>query len=85
LINRRIRIRLGNLQLLTHPSYRTLPGGSEPSVPWWKIVLAHPTLLPAAAVYLAVSVIAHYKARQRFRNNSPVDWARDNTTRSAST
>ena len=82
LLRRRIRVNIGNLQLSAHPEYRALPGSVEAVIPWWRVVIASPQLMPASIIYAAVNSVAHIAAHRQVKGNGPVDWARDNTTRS---
>ena len=84
LTRRRIRIYAGNLQIAAHPELGRLPGGKEPSEPWWRSVLRCPSLLPAALPYVAVNTVAKLQARRLVRGARPVAWGRDDTTRAAS-
>jgi glycosyltransferase involved in cell wall biosynthesis len=81
LFRRRIRVCRGNAQLFNHPEFRSLPGNHEPAIAWWRVVLANPTLIPAAIVYAVINTGAHLVAYRHRRSTGPVDWARDNTTR----
>ncbi len=83
LFRRRIRVRIGNAELASHPSYGSLPGSDESKAPWWRAVLSEPALFPAAFVFAAVNGMAHFAARRQIRSRRPVDWARDDTTRTA--
>lgn len=84
LLRRRIRIDLGNMQLRSHPEWRALPGGQESTASWWRVPLAHPWLLPAAPLYALINAMSRVAARRRLGRKGPVDWGRDDTSRSAS-
>jgi glycosyltransferase involved in cell wall biosynthesis len=84
LLRRRVRIDVGNMEFLAHPEYRRLPGSSEMTTkPWWHLVVKNPLLAPAAVIYAGVNFFARLQARKKVRSKGPVDWARDDTTRSA--
>ncbi len=83
LVRRRVRIYAGNMQIAAHPELGRLPGGQEPSEPWWRAVLRRPSLVPAAVPYLAVNTVAKLQARRLVRSARPVAWGRDDTTRTA--
>lgn len=85
LLRRRIRIDQGNLELRTHPQFRSLPGRRESTPSWLRVPLAHPQLMLAAPVYAVVNLMAKIAARRRLARKGPVDWGRDETSRSAST
>lgn len=82
LLRRRIRVCIGNYELSTHPDYRALPGNLEPRTAWWKVPLKNPSLLPASSVYASVNAVARLAAYHHRLSKRPVEWARDNTTRS---
>lgn len=82
LYRRRVRINVGNLELLSHPEWGRLQGSAESSAPWWLVPLKKPHLIPAAIVYAAINLVALVEARWRLARRTRVDWARDNTTRS---
>lgn len=84
LLRRRIRIDQGNLELRAHPEFRNLPGGLEPRKSWWQVPMARPYLLPAALVYAVINLVAKIAARRRLGRKGPVDWGRDDTSRSTS-
>jgi len=81
LFRRRIRVCLGNSQLRTHPDFKSLPGSREPSLSWWRVVLARPALIPASIVYAAVNAVARIAAYRQRGKTGPAAWGRDNTTR----
>ena len=62
LLRRRVRVCLGNSQLFGHPDYKSLPGNRELPLPWWRVVLANPQLIPASIVYAAVNGVARVMA-----------------------
>jgi hypothetical protein len=81
LYRRRIRITRGNLEIDLHPEFRNLPGSGERSPRWWTPVVKNPLLVPGAAVYAAVNVLAKIAARRQIRARQRMDWARDETIR----
>jgi glycosyltransferase involved in cell wall biosynthesis len=76
LFRRRVRVCIGNRQLMTSE-----PG---PRLPWWRVIVAHPQLLPNAIVYATMNLLARIAAGRQQRGNNPVQWGRDDTTRPAS-
>ena len=76
LFRRRVRVCIGNQQLRTTQPGRILP--------WWRVIVAHPQLLPNAVVYATINLLARIAAGRQQRGNNPVQWGRDDTTRPAS-
>lgn len=85
LIRVRTRSAQGNAALAaaasTHPATDVASSTRHTLAALGRLVLGNPRLLPAAAVYLAVSVRARYRARQAARSEGPTLWLRDETTR----
>jgi len=81
LFRRRVRVCIGNSQLFSDAAFRELPGNSERAIPLWRVVLTHPTLIPASTVYATVNALAYLAASRQLRSARPVDWGRDDTSR----
>lgn len=76
LFRRRVRVCIGNQQLKAGQHGRRLP--------WWRVIVAHPQLLPNAIVYATINLLARIAAGRQQRGNNPIHWGRDDTTRPAS-
>jgi AhpD family alkylhydroperoxidase len=82
-LRRRIRVSIGNLELLARPDNHNHLAQQRNSPRWWRAVISRPWLLPAAVVFAAVNAYAEFIARRRFRSERGAhDWGRDDTTRS---
>jgi glycosyltransferase involved in cell wall biosynthesis len=84
LFRRRVRVCIGNMQL-TSASHR----GPEKAVehgrlPWWRVILVHPQLLPDSMVYITFNILARIAAGLHQLGKAPVHWGRDDTTRPSS-
>lgn len=81
-LRRKIRVNIGNLELAARPDGHNHRMNEKSGKPWWRAVLARPTLIPAGIVYAAVNICAALIARRRFRTITGThDWGRDETTR----
>jgi glycosyltransferase involved in cell wall biosynthesis len=83
LLRRRTRVYVGNMQVAADPALAALPGADDRGTAWWRVVLARPSLVPAAVPYVAVNSVAKLRARRVARRAGPVAWGRDDTTRAA--
>lgn len=81
-LKRRVRIVVGNAQVLDHPEYGALPGSVEKKVAWWRTISRSPSMLLAAGVYALVNAVAYVLVHWG-RRNTVIDWGQDCTTRSA--
>lgn len=82
LIARLVRVRRGNAQMRAAADRGELEISVRPSDRWsWlrDVVVPHPYLAPAAAVYVAITVIAGFRARRA----RAVSWGHDTSTRVA--
>jgi glycosyltransferase involved in cell wall biosynthesis len=85
LFRRRVRINVGNMELSTHLEIQEiLPGRAEKADPWWRDVINNPLLYPAAIMYASINLVASCVAKKQLRGKGPIEWGRDDTTRSRS-
>lgn len=81
LIRRRIRIDAGNRELARRRDLPALPGADDRGDPWWRVVVARPSLAPAAICYVTVNLVARFIGRGAPGGADRVGWGRDDTTR----
>lgn len=81
LLRRRVRVRVGGMQLNARSEGTAAHGARAKRFPWWKVALQDPALLPHSIVYATINLVARFRARRQYRGNRPVDWGRDHTTR----
>jgi len=82
LFRRKVRVTIGNMELRARAGDQPAAAAAEVGIPWWRVVLGRPTLIPAGVVYAFVNAAAHYAAHRQLRRKGSIDWARDGTTRS---